>query len=269
MGIYDIFFNICIGLFIGGLIFAIISIFLANMESQASGQEIDTDMDMDAELDIDTDVDMDMDVDAELDIDSDLDMDAEIDIDAEVDVDMDVEYDMEAEFDADTDVDVDGDIDIDTDVELEMDTFGTTTTPAPIMLLISAFLLIFGISGISFYYIIALEGLKFLMIIVTPLIAFFSSRYLNIIWKRITRSQYYRILSTQNLIGKKGEVIFTINKRGGVIKIKSPTPMKYEKLHVIPYNEDSEFEKGANVYIVDIKNNKVMVDITKKNIKKR
>jgi len=259
MDIYDIFFNICIGLFIGGLIFAIISIFLANMESQASGQEIDTDVDMD----------MDIDMDAEVDIDTDVDMDVEFDMDAEVDIDMEVEYDIEPEIDADADVDLDGDIDIDTDVELDMDTFGTTTTPAPIMLLISAFLLIFGISGISFYYIITIEGLKFLMIIVAPLIAFFSSKYLNLAWKRITRSQYYRILSTQNLIGKKGEVIFTINKRGGVIKIKSPTPMKYEKLHVIPYNEDSEFKKGMNVYIVEIKNNKVMVDITKKNIKKR
>ena len=155
MDIYDIFFNICIGLFIGGLIFAIISIFLANMESQASGQEIDTDVDMD----------MDIDMDAEVDIDTDVDMDVEFDMDAEVDIDMEVEYDIEPEIDADADVDLDGDIDIDTDVELDMDTFGTTTTPAPIMLLISAFLLIFGISGISFYYIISIEGLKFLCLL--------------------------------------------------------------------------------------------------------
>ena len=176
---------------------------------------------------------------------------------------MDSDVDLDADLDAE--IDIDSDIEIDTDME----TFGTTTTPAPIMLLISAFLLIFGISGISFYYIIAIDGLKFLMLIITPLISFFSSKYLNVAWKRITRSQYYRIISTQNLIGKKGEVIFTINNRGGVIKVKSPTPMKYEKLHVIPYDEDSEFEKGMNVYIVQIKNNKILVDNTKKNIKKR
>ena len=55
MDIYDIFFSICLGLFIGGLLFSIISVFLAHMESQLLGQEIDTDIDIDADMDIDVD----------------------------------------------------------------------------------------------------------------------------------------------------------------------------------------------------------------------
>lgn len=258
MDIYDVFFSVCLGLFIGGLLFSIISVFLAQMESQSLGQEIDTDVDIDAEIDIDADVDVDIDVD----------VDADVDIDADVDVDVDVDMDIDADVDLDAEVDIDADLDIDTDIDVDTDAIGITTTPAPIMLLLSAFLLVFGISGISLYYIITIEGLKFLMIIGAPIIGFFTSKYLNVVWKKIAKSQYYKISPTQNLIGKKGEVVFPINERGGVIRIVSSTPMKYEKMHVMPYNETSYFERGMNVYIVGVRNNKVIVDINK-NLKKK
>ncbi|NVM45431.1 MAG: DUF1449 family protein [Candidatus Lokiarchaeota archaeon] len=240
MDIYDIFFSICLGLFIGGLLFSIISVFLAQMESQSLGQEVDTDVDIDADVDVDIDADVD------------------VDIDADVDVDI----------DADVDVDIDADIDIDTDFDVDTDIIGITTTPAPIMLLLSAFLLVFGISGISLYYIITIEGLKFLMFIGAPIIGYFTVKYLNVVWKKIAKSQYYKISPTQNLIGKKGEVVFPINERGGVIRIVSSTPMKYEKMHVMPYDETSYFDRGMIVYIIGVKNNKVIVDINKNLVKK-
>ena len=240
MDIYDIFFSICLGLFIGGLLFSIISVFLANMESQSLGQEIDTDVDIDADIDVDIDADIDVDIDADIDID----------------------------VDTDIDIDVDADIDIDTEVDVDTDAIGVTTTPAPIMLLLSAFLLVFGISGISFYYIITIEGLKFLMFLGAPVIGYLVSKYLNVAWKKIAKSQYYKISPTQNLIGKKGEVVFPINERGGVIRIVSSTPMKYEKMHVMPYDDTSYFERGMIVYIIGVKNNKVIVDINKNLVKK-
>jgi len=248
MDIYDIFFSICLGLFIGGLLFSIISVFLANMESQSLGQEIDTDVDIDADIDVDIDADIDVDI------------DADIDIDVDTDIDIDV--------DTDIDIDVDADIDIDTEVDVDTDAIGVTTTPAPIMLLLSAFLLVFGISGISFYYIITIEGLKFLMFLGAPVIGYLVSKYLNVAWKKIAKSQYYKISPTQNLIGKKGEVVFPINERGGVIRIVSSTPMKYEKMHVMPYDDTSYFERGMIVYIIGVKNNKVIVDINKNLVKK-
>ena len=282
MDVYDLFFSICLGLFIGGLLFSIISVFLAQMEAQSLGTEIDTDVDIDADIDIDVDVDVDLDVD----IDADVDLD--VDIDADVDIDVDVDYDIGAEFDsieADVDVDVDAGVDIDSDVDIDVDTdididvdadidvdsdmFGTTITPAPIMLLISAFLLVFGISGISLYYIITIEGLKFIMFIGSPSIALITSKYLNVAWKHIAKSQYYKISSTQNLIGREGEVVLPIDERGGVIRINSTTPMKYEKLHVMPYDDTSYFERGMKVYIVAIRDNKVRVSPNKIIIKKR
>jgi membrane protein implicated in regulation of membrane protease activity len=220
------------------------------LNSQSLGQEVDTEIG--ADVDIDGDIDIEVDYDAGAEFDS---------VEANVEVDLDVEVD--------TDVDVDIGAETNLDMGINMDAIGTTTTPTPIMLLISAFLLVFGISGISLFYIITIEGLKFLMIITAPVIAYFASRCLNFAWKRITKSQYYKISTTENLIGRVGEVILPIDKRGGVIKIASTTPMKYEKLHAIPYNEGAEFERGTKVYIIDVKNSKVMVDINKNDLKKR
>jgi hypothetical protein len=262
MNIYDIFFSICLGFFIGGLLFSIISVFLAHMESQSLGQEVDTDVDVDADVDVDVDADVDVDVDADVDIDIDADVDIDVDADIDVDIDADVDVDLDAEVDIDADIDIDSDIDVDTDA------IGTTTTPAPIMLLISAFLLVFGISGISLYYIITVEWLKFLMFIGAPITGYLTSKYLNVAWKKIAKSQYYRISPTLNLIGKKGEVVFPINERGGVIRVESSTPMKYEKMHVMPYDETSYYDRGMNVYIIGVRNNKIIVDINKNLIKK-
>ncbi len=274
MNVYDLFFSICLGLFIGGLLFSIISVFLAQMESQSLGQEIDTDVDIDVDVDIDADVDIDVDVDVDMDIDVDIDIDVDVDYDvgAEFDsIEADVDVDAGVDIDSDVDIDVDTDIDIDVDVDIDVDSdmFGTTITPAPIMLLISAFLLVFGISGISLYYIITIEALRFIMFIGSPSIALITSKYLNVAWKHIAKSQYYKISSTQNLIGREGEVVLPIDERGGVIRINSTTPMKYEKLHVMPYYDTSYFERGMKVYIVAIRDNKVMVSPNKIIIKKR
>jgi len=273
MDIYDIFFSICLGLFIGGLLFSIISVFLAQMESQSVGQEVDTDIDIDADVDVDIDADVDIDIDADVDLDIDTDIDMDVDIDADIDIDIDIDADIDVDIDVDTDidfdVDADVDVDIDIDTDIDSDMFGTTTTPAPIMLLASAFLLVFGISGISLYYVITIEALKFVMFIGSPSIALITSKYLNVAWKYIAKSQYYKISSTQNLLGREGEVVLPIDKRGGVVRIKSTTPMKYEKLHVMPYDEAVHFERGMKVYIVAVKENKVMVSPNKVNIKKR
>ncbi|MFX0057707.1 MAG: hypothetical protein ACFE85_06970 [Candidatus Hodarchaeota archaeon] len=278
MDLYDIFFNICLGLFIGGLIFSIISVFLAHMESQSLGQEIDTEVDIDADVDVDVDIDVDVDVDVDIDADIDVDVDVDIDYDingAEFDVDADVDVDLDAgveidsieadvDVDAEVDVDVDTDIDIDSEVDMDADSIGSTTTPAPIMLLLSAFFLVFGITGMAFYF--SFQSLRFIMFIGSPIIAFLASKYLNRLWKKIAKSQFYKILSTQNLIGKEGEVILPVDSRGGVIKIESKTPMRFEKVHVKPLDEYKSFERGEKVSIVSIKDDFLLVD-NKKNKK--
>jgi hypothetical protein len=71
------------------------------------------------------------------------------------------------------------------------------------------------------------------------------------------------------LIGREGEVVLPIDERGGVIRIKSTTPMKYEKLHVMPYDDATYIERGMKVYIVAVKDNKVRVSPNKMVMKKR
>ena len=274
--LYDIFFSICLGLFIGGIILSIISTFLAQMESSLSGEgELDVEMDVDADIDVDVDADIDVDIDTDIDID--IDSDVDIDIDAEVDVDVD--YDMgveievdaveiEAEVDVDAGVEVDSDIDVDMETEGEIDTSLSDITPAPIMLLLSTAFLVFGISGIILYYSIN-ETLKFVILFITPFLAYMITKFINYGWKKLAKSRYYSISSTLNLIGKKGEIILPVDKRGGIIKVPSNTPMKFERLHVKPLIEGSEFERGDTVYICDVKNGYLLVDYTKKLIKKR
>ena len=87
--------------------------------------------------------------------------------------------------------------------------------------------------------------------------------------KKIAKSKYYKISSTQNLIGKEAEVVLPVDKRGGVVRINSKTPMKYEKVHVKPVNDNHYFDRGTKVYIVDVKEDFLLVDINKKIIKKK
>ena len=232
-------------------------------------QDVDIDADIDVDVDIDADIDVDVDIDADIDVDMDIDADIDVDVDVDIDVDIDVDVDVDIDSDVAMDVDTDIDVDVDADLDVDSDIFGTTTSPAPIMLLASAFLLVFGISGISLYYVITIEALKFIMFIGSPSIALITSKYLNVAWKYIAKSQYYKISSTQNLIGREGEVVLPIDERGGVIRIQSTTPMKYEKLHVMPYDDTIQFERGMKVYIVAVQDNKVRVSPNKNIIKKR
>ena len=280
---YTIFFSICLGLFIGGIILSIFSTFLAQMESNISGTgEIDAevDIDVDAEVDVDIDAEIDEDVDAEVDVD----IDAEVDIDVDAEVDVDVDYDIEAEIDVDSvevdveldvdaEVDVDADIDVDSDVDIEVETdidtdVISTITPAPIMLLFSSAFLIFGISGVLLFQLIG-GALRFIILFVTPTTAYLTTKLLNYVWKIIAKSRFYRISSTQNLVGIQGEVLLPIDNRGGVIKVPSSTPMRFEKLHVKPVFEESYFERGEKVYICDVKNGYLLVDKNKKSIRRR
>ncbi|MFW9882732.1 MAG: hypothetical protein ACFFG0_57445 [Candidatus Thorarchaeota archaeon] len=249
--LYSIFFSICLGLFIGGIFLSIVSTFLAQMESNISGVG-----ELDAEIDVD--VDAEIDVDAEVDVDIDYDMGAEIDVDS---VEVDAEVEMDAEVDVDSDLDIETEGEIDTEIV-------STVTPAPIMLLFSSAFLIFGISGVLLFQIIA--GIfRFTIIFISPLAAYFTTKLINYTWKIIAKSRFYKISSTENLIGIEGEVLLPIDDRGGVIKIPSSTPMRFEKVHVKPLIEESHFERGDKIYICDVKNGVLLVDNNRKSIKRR
>ena len=257
---YSIFLSLCLGFFIGGFLLSFISTFLAQMESNIAGTgEIDADVD----VDIDAEVDVDIDAEVDVDIDSDIDIDTDVD----VDYDMEVEIEVEADIDMEAGVDMDSNLDVEMEGEFDSDLI-STITPAPIMLLFSTAFLVFGISGLSLYYFIGIH-FRYLIFFVTPVISFLSIKLINSLWKILAKSRYYGISSTMNLIGKEGKVILKVDDRGGVIKIPSKTPLKFERLHVKPVIEESIFEKGDRVYICDTKNGYLLVDNSKRSIKKR
>ncbi|MFX0047828.1 MAG: NfeD family protein, partial [Candidatus Hermodarchaeota archaeon] len=142
------------------------------------------------------------------------------------------------------------------------------TTPAPFMLLFSTSLLVFGISGIVLYYLIG-EIFRFSLFIITPIFTYTVTKLISVGWKKMAKSRYYVISSTSNQIGKEGEVILKVDKRGGVIKVPSQTPLKFEKIHVKPFRESDSFEEGTKVYICDIQDDYLLVDTDKSSIRRR
>ena len=158
-------------------------------------------------------------------------------------------------------------MDAEMEVEIDSDTI-STITPAPIMLLFSTAFLVYGISGLSIYFLIRAD-LRFVVFFAAPVISFLSIKFINLIWKMLAKSRYYRISSTKNLIGIEGEVILRVDRRGGVLKVPSNTPMKFERLHVKPVIENSIFEKGARVFVCDVNNGFLLVDNKRESIRKR
>jgi membrane protein implicated in regulation of membrane protease activity len=140
-------------------------------------------------------------------------------------------------------------------------------TPAPFMLLFSSFLLFFGISGILFFFILE-ETIRFLLFFITPAISYVLTKLISVVWKKMAKSRYYTISATKNLIGMQGEVVLPVDHRGGLIKIPSDTPMKFERIHVKPIEKDQNYIKGENVYVCDFKNGFLLVSSERENIKK-
>ncbi|TFG25999.1 MAG: hypothetical protein EU532_10965 [Promethearchaeota archaeon] len=260
---YNIFFNICLGLFIGGIIMAMASIILAEMsaESQTTDQIDHIDhIDHVDHLDHIDHVDHLDHIDYVDHLDH-IDYVDHLDYIDHVDHLDHVEHADHFDHVEHADHFEHEDHNIDSNDLID-------TTPAPFMLLFSTFLLVFGISGIILYSLIT-NWLKFLIFFITPFIAYFITHYISVGWKKMARSRYYDISSTQNLIGIKGEVVLMVDHRGGVIKIPSQTPLKFERLHVKPLKYDSQFEKGEKVYICDVKYGFLLVDNNKKLIKNR
>ena len=139
--------------------------------------------------------------------------------------------------------------------------------PTPFMLIFSSFLLIFGFSDILFCYFL-IDSIKFLAFIIPPFIIYFFTRLIKIIWGRIVKSRHYTIISTQNLIGMEGEVILEVDEKGGVIKIPSKTPLRFEKVHVKPLYPNTQFKEGEKVYICNVRNNHLFVDSDINSIKR-
>lgn len=233
MTIYDIYFSICLGLFIGGILMSIVSIILAELSTH----------DQDAHDHVD-----------HVDHIDHLDHLDHIDH-----IDYADFLDQADHLDYIDHLDHMDHLDKLDHAEDISDSSLNDATPAPFMLLFSTGLLFFGISGITSYYAF-LNSLGVIMFLIPPIVAFIVNRSISTTWKKIAKSRFYAIASTQNLIGMECEVVLNVDERGGVIKIPSNTPMKFERHHAKPLHPNRRFEAKERVFICDVDRGFMLVD---------
>ncbi|MHA1231946.1 MAG: zinc ribbon domain-containing protein, partial [Candidatus Helarchaeota archaeon] len=76
----------------------------------------------------------------------------------------------------------------------------------------------------------------------------------------IAINRHYEPIFVKNIIGEIGEVVLDVDNKGGVIKIKSDTPMEYEKVFAKPLYPNKSFVQGEYVYICGKENEYFLVD---------
>lgn len=190
----------------------------------------------------------------------DIDDDIVHDISADIDGDLDLEIDM----DINSELDIDTDLDIDVNTESDMDAFNSMSiTPAPSMLLLSSFILFTGVLGVALF---DLFSEKIIWLIIISTIPYLFTKLVSKLWKKIAISKSYQILARRNLIGKKAIVSLNIDEKGGIIKVPTKTPIKFEKFPAKPLYSLSKFKVNEEVYICDMNENYYLIDKNKESI---
>ncbi len=119
---------------------------------------------------------------------------------------------------------------------------------APIILLVSTFMLSFGAMGISLFQIQMDSFMRALIIFLTPIIFTVAVRTL---WKRIAKSELGSHVHPKELVGKKGTIVHQTTYRGGSVRVTIEGPMGSILLPAKSYEAGEEFYKGDIVEILD------------------
>jgi membrane protein implicated in regulation of membrane protease activity len=119
---------------------------------------------------------------------------------------------------------------------------------APLILLVSTFMLSFGAMGISLFQIQMDSFVRALIIFLTPVILTILVRT---IWKRIAKSELGSHVHPKELVGKKGTIVHQTTYRGGSVRITIEGPMGSILLPAKSFEAGEEFYKGEIVEIID------------------
>jgi hypothetical protein len=191
------------------------------------------------------------------------------------DSDVDVSVDSGIEIDAHVDIDVGGDVDVDTGLDIDhsleigdhiADVHSITdTSPAPFLLLLSSFMLTFGVIGEIIFSIEMNPLLRILFLFFTPI---FVTKGIAFIWKKLAVESSYEIPSIK--IDNQVLTLTTVDEDGGLV-IADTTDINRpkEKLHflgkikmqakTIPGNKP--LVKGKIGYVIDIdEKNTLIID---------
>jgi hypothetical protein len=203
--------------------------------------------------------------DGEVDADSGIEIEAHGDIDAGVDIDVDVEVDVDTGLDMS--IEADHDIDHSSGHENHSaDVHSTTgTSPAPFLLLLSSFMLTFGIMGEIIYSIALNPLIRILLLFFFPI---FVTKGISYTWKKLAVESSYEIPSIK--IDNQVLTLTAVDEAGGLV-LADTTDINRpkEKLHflgkikmqakTIPGNKP--ITKGKIGYVIDIdEKNTLIID---------
>ncbi len=176
-----------------------------------------------------------------------VDVDHDVDHDLDHDVDHDFEHDVDHDFDHDVDHDLDHGVGVGHDISVgHTDNVLVISRGAPLMMLVGSFFLVYGGLGVMLFsepggVFEKLLGMSFIVVFVIWLI--------NFIWSKIFTIETYVLPRRRVLIGLVAEVVYTVDKDGGVIRVDVGMP-KTLRFSAYPKNLDRVYPPGTKVRIV-------------------
>jgi membrane protein implicated in regulation of membrane protease activity len=119
---------------------------------------------------------------------------------------------------------------------------------APLMLLVSTFMLSFGAMGISLFQIQMDSFMRAMIIFLTPIVI---TVVVARIWRKLAKSELGAHVHPKDLIGSRGTIVHQTTYRGGSVRVPIEGPMGSILLPAKSYEPGEEFYKGDVVEIVD------------------
>ncbi|MHA1997589.1 MAG: hypothetical protein ACTSU9_05675, partial [Promethearchaeota archaeon] len=178
------------------------------------------------------------------------------DMDHSFDRDMDHSFDKDMDHSFDKDMDHSFDRDAGTHLDLDVDPavlepssilFSDKGQKSPLLMRVSSYLMFSGVLGIIFYFLASVNLILLLCLAFIPPLLF--NRVIGVLWRKLTVSETYIIPSEVPLVGFKVTVVTPVDIDGGIVKIKSNSPLGYQKIPVLPLYPDKKFLPGEEIFI--------------------
>ena len=140
------------------------------------------------------------------------------------------------------------------------------------MLLLAIFSVTFGGLGLLLFW-QEPDMNSYLRLIITLLSPIALSIITDLLWRRISKTETYRLPKNRDFIGRKAIVSIKVNSGGGLIRVEIPDQLEPLKVPAKTVHKQQEFLPDEIVYIVSVDGNYYLVDdspdiLKKKNIVK-
>jgi membrane protein implicated in regulation of membrane protease activity len=132
---------------------------------------------------------------------------------------------------------------------------------APLMLLVSTFMLSFGAMGISLFQIQMDSLMRIMIMFLTPIVI---TVVVARIWRKLAKSELGALVSPRELIGRTGTIVHQTTYRGGSVRVTIEGPMGAILFPAKSNEVGEEFYKGDVVEIVDAEGTTCLIKRIKK-----